>query len=158
MSQTSYGDPAVGFVGQVAETSMLNNRVTKIATESVPYGSFVCYEGTGAATRCALPAAATDVTDVGFGFAILDAARETVAGGFATEEDVPVLESGVIWLTTEDLSTVNGPVFVRHAGGTLGAVRSDADGGNATALPGARFEEARATAGLVKVRLTPQTA
>ncbi len=81
---------------------------------------------------------------------------QTETDAFEPGDEMSVLRSGDIWVYAEDAVTFNAPVFVRRtAAGTevLGAVRSDADGGDAITWPGAVFRDTSTGAGLVRVRL-----
>ena len=88
---------------------------------------------------CDLPAGAAEVV---LGMSVYRAAKEEGTSAFydATEQ-VTILKKGKGFALCETACTKGGQVFVRHTGGNEGQVRNDADGGNATALPGARFDE-----------------
>jgi hypothetical protein len=83
--------------------------------------------------------------------------------GIGTEVDhfepgtkMSVLRTGDIWVVAEEAVTFGAQVFVRIvATGTelAGAVRSDVDGTDAIAWPGAIFRDTSTASGLVRVRL-----
>jgi hypothetical protein len=70
---------------------------------------------------------------------------------------VSVMEEGEAVVEVEDAVAFNGPVFVRinnpGPGQKLGGLRSDADGGNAIQMTGARFRSATSGLGLAKVAI-----
>jgi hypothetical protein len=69
---------------------------------------------------------------------------------------VSVMTEGVIWVETEDTVAYGGTVYVRiTASGSeqLGAFRSDADGGDAIVMTGAKFYSATSGAGLAKIKI-----
>ena len=62
--------------------------------------------------------------------------------GYADGDPMPVMKKGRVWVPVEDAVTADTAAFVRFvAAGAeqLGAFRSDADGTDAVALPGAKF-------------------
>lgn len=69
-------------------------------------------------------------------------------------ETLAVMRKGSIWVVTEDACAPGGDVYTRVGGtGQMGAFRSDADGGNAVQIPGARWERASAANGLNKLAM-----
>lgn len=116
------------------------------------------------AGEAALPGAASvDADFLGvFVNATIDA-KVNDGAGFATVDGVDpgetlsVMRIGDTVVATEDAVAFNGQVFMRiqnaGAGQTLGGFRSDADGGDAIAITGARFRSATAGAGLARVSL-----
>jgi hypothetical protein len=75
---------------------------------------------------------------------------------FAPGNSVSVMEEGTTVVLTEDAVAFNGPVFMRIvATGTeiFGAFRSDADGGDAIAIAGAKFRSATTAAGLAQIKV-----
>ena len=105
-----------------------------------------------------LPTAGADfAAGTEFGFAVRQEFQEFNGQGYADGEPITVMHVGYIWVEVEAAVTSGAPVFIRTgagAGGTaLGAVRGDADGGTATALPGGRFDTGTLGAGLAIVRL-----
>lgn len=85
------------------------------------------------------PAAAGDLaTDTARGIALLDETRyQDTDGYYESDDGVPVeyIRSGFVWVEVEDAVTAGNALFVRHtagAGEVLGAIRSDADGTDAT--------------------------
>ena len=152
MSQTAYSiDTPVAIPGMVADAGMDKKIVTGSAQVAIAFGLYVCHNAGGGDSEITLPAAAGDVTNLGRGFAIADTSREYDATGYVVDSAVPVMEEGTLWVSVEDAVDVEGPVFIRTAAGTLGSARSDADGGDATVLPGAKFASSTTAAGLAKV-------
>ena len=77
---------------------------------------------------------------------------ETIEAGAS----VSVARKGCFVCTVEGAVTKGAPVFVRTTAAgaeVLGALRGDADGGDAIALPGAQFGSTTTGAGLALVRL-----
>lgn len=76
---------------------------------------------------------------------------------FAPAAQVSVLEAGEVVVNVEDAVAFNGAVFMRTANATaaapLGGFRSDADGGDAIAITGARFRSSTTGAGLAVLKL-----
>jgi hypothetical protein len=151
MSQLSYAiDPTRALEGQIADSTLFRDIVSRLAQADIPFGRFVTRHTAGDDDQVRLPALTGEVTATGVGFAIVDVSIEaaTVGGGDGTweaEDSVPVMRRGRIVLVPEDDVTAGDPVFVRFtaggAGETPGRVRSDIDGGDAVQLPGAFFVE-----------------
>lgn len=82
----------------------------------------------------------------------LSAAPTTETAIYADNATVPVLDSGKIWVKTEDACTERGAVYVRiapsGANTQIGAFRSDADGGNAVLVTNARWDRDSGANGL----------
>lgn len=75
---------------------------------------------------------------------------------FEPGDKMSVLREGDIWVFAEDAVTFNDPVFVRTTATGVeqfGAVRSDADGGDALTWPRAVFRDTSTASGLVRIRL-----
>lgn len=136
---------------------------------SVPFGVFVTQDlnitGQGADNIARLPFATGEVTTerLALGFAIHNQAKENVlvsSGlseiGYLTQSTMSILHKGIFWAQVEDAVIAGGAVFVRFVAGTgeqLGAVRSDADGSDAVALPNARFKTSASAGGLAQISL-----
>jgi hypothetical protein len=113
--------------------------------------------------KARLPQAAADITDakIALGFTRMTQAAEQNYGsaggvGYALESSMSIMRKGRIYVMTEDAVTDGGAVYVRHvagAGETLGSVRSDADGSDASILPGAAFRKATSASGISIVEL-----
>lgn len=69
---------------------------------------------------------------------------------FEANESMPVVRKGYVYVKVQNAVAKDAPAFARHASGNEGQFRSDADGGNATAVPNAYFRSA-AGAGEVAV-------
>ena len=80
---------------------------------------------------------------------------------FAPSSTVSVLEAGEVVVNVEDAVAFNGAVFMRTANATaaapLGGFRSDADGGDAIAITGAKFRSSTTGSGLAIVKLNRPT-
>lgn len=163
MSQTSYQqDPNPGLEGQLVDASPYNEIVTGVAEAAIIFGRFVFRSAAGAADdrppMVDTPALTGDVTGpLLIGVAMSDPTKEAGAG-WAIGDVVRIMRRGRIWMVTEDAVIYGAPVFVRFtAGGSgIGSVRSDIDGGDAVALPGASFRGIAGIAGLVPVEYNPQ--
>ena len=159
MSQTSYSlrAKAAGIPGQLScpvQEAVLDSKINALA---MPAGIFVCYDAADDAVK--IPAASGAVTTTGCGFVKKDIAierQQSQTADYPAKSGVTVMRRGRMFVTTEDLSTFGGQVFVRiTANGAgklqLGAVRSDADSGNAVALPGCRFIRTVGATGLTEL-------
>jgi hypothetical protein len=123
----------------------------------------VVVETSGDTPIVRLPVLTGEVTgDLAYGFALTDPtkpmanASAPTASNYAQYDQVPVLHQGSVYLLAEDaVATYGKPVFVRFTDGggalTIGRVRTDADGGEAVALPGAYFAGTCGAGELVKV-------
>ncbi len=156
--QTTYEIEHVASVEGAVVDGQLKNINSGPAVGAVPFGRIVTREN--AAGAVALPNASDDVTIRGMGAAVR--MQDQVADAsdvlqYEDEQDVSILDFGVIYLRPEDAVTYGAPVFVRFAaggGGTaLGSVRSDADTATAVALPGAKFMSSAAGGALCPVRI-----
>ncbi len=158
MSQTSYAlRTSAGIPGELScplQDAVLDSKINALA---MPAGIFVAYDAADDAVK--IPALAAQVTTTGCGFVKKDVAIERQQGqtvDYPAKSGVTVMRRGRMFVTTEDLSTFGGQVFVRiTANGAgklqLGAVRSDGDSGNAIALPGCRFIRTVAATGLTEI-------
>ena len=146
-----------GIPGELScplQDAVLDSKINALA---MPAGVFVCYDAADGA--CKVPAAAASVPTTGFGFVKKDVATERQSGqtvDYPAKAGVTVMRRGRMFVTTEDLSTFGGPVYIRiTANGAgklqLGACRSDADSGNAILLPGCRFIRTLAATGLTEI-------
>jgi len=130
-----------GLAGQLADVG--NADIVTRANASggaIPFGVFVTK---GAAQREAtLPDATGEVTGLtGLGV-VLRSHTQPQGEGYADSDPMPVLKRGRVWVPVEDAVTAESAAFVRFVAGVgeqLGAFRSDADGTDAVALPGAKF-------------------
>ena len=76
--------------------------------------------------------------------------------GYSDGDPMPVIKKGRVWVPVEDAVTAESAAFVRFvAAGAeqLGAFRSDADGTDAVALPGAKFVSDAEAGGLALLDL-----
>ncbi len=165
MAQLSYSvNMAIGAEGAIAEGAIPNRKVSGRAASAIPPGRGVFAAATGEdPPLVALTNATGKVTGLDFvGFSILDSTAESsdgTNGAFAANDILAILKQGEIWLRSETaVAAAYTQVFVRFTAGagdlTIGRVRTDVDGTNAVALPGAIFLDTCAAGALVKVRYT----
>jgi len=115
--------------------------------DSIPFGAVVVNDDrqtanadTGKLEQCRLPRLSADITSRHvLGVVIADTSKLTRStepyGGYGAGEAVPILKKGRIWMSVEDVATVDngGLVYVRStASGTeeLGAIRAADDAGD----------------------------
>ena len=132
-------------------------------TQKVPFGVGVVSdpraENSGEQAR--LPRTSAEITGGTFqGISVGDVSYPNEDGtGYASQSSMPILRDGPIWVRTEDACEEGGQVFCRFADPTaaygLGSFRSDADGSDAVALPGAMFRRTSVAGGLNQVELNP---
>ena len=141
--------------------SILSNATSQAAGGvSLPLGVGVV-PGSAAEFAVAPSAGKTDADFLGI--TIMGTVEIMVNDGLATSLSVfapgcsvSVMEVGACVVQTEDAVAFNGPVFMRIvATGTevFGAFRSDADGGDAILITGAKFRSATTGAGLAVVKV-----
>ncbi len=137
--QTSYNvDPEVGVVGTIAESGTKTTRA-RVAAGPVRPGQYVVLNG----KSCAHPTAQPTPQTRG-GIALRDPYKQN-NGVYGTGDLVDIAIDGAVWVASEDAVTEDGPAFVRHVATDpeeLGALRSDADGTDATHVPGLYFRSA----------------
>ncbi len=123
--------------------------------QEIPFGRILVYDARLGDDFARLPRLATDLTgNLALGVALRDSSKAPNANGYADESIIPIMRSGRAYMIAEDAVLAGGAVFVRHvagAGESLGRVRSDADGSDATALPGARYFSGASAGALVIV-------
>ena len=140
--QTSVNDYRdKGLAGQLADIG--NHDVITRANaygDTIPFGVFVtkgANEG-----EAVLPDATGEVTGL-VGLGVVGRSNMQPQGeGYADGDPMPIIKKGRVWVPVEDAVTAESAAFVRFvAAGAeqLGAFRSDADGTDAVALPGAKF-------------------
>jgi hypothetical protein len=164
MSQTAYTqEPAVALEGMLVDASFDKDIVSGIAEVDITFGKFVFRSAAGAADDrppvVDVPDLTTDVTGpLLIGVALSDVTIEQAATpvGWPANSTVRIMRSGRVWMVTEDAVTYGAPVFVRFNGGNEGGVRSDVDGGNAVALPGASFRSIAGAGEFAIVEYHPQ--
>lgn len=150
--QTSYSiSMAVAQTGQLADLGP-NDIVSKVNVVDAltSFGLAVVQGATD--DQAHLPSLSTDKV---IGVVVHVANREQALGtgivGFKKSDVLPVLMKGRIWVLVDGPVVVNGPVFVRFAGGQAGVFRSDADTANATLVDGASFATSAFAGGLAIV-------
>lgn len=125
--------------------------------QELPFGRVVVRDENRGDKFVRLPRLTGDVTGgTDIGVVLADTSKEFNAGGHKDKTNVPVLRNGRVIMRCEDAVVLGGDVFVRFvagAGEELGTVRSDADGSDAVALPGAQFRETGIAGALVIVEL-----
>ncbi len=143
MSQVTmyqYMDPTKP--GVVASPPHLNTVYPRLAPAGgIHAGQFVC-NGTG--DVCALGEDANAINLKGLGFAIRDGSFAANSGAvpmYAENDDVPVLNRGLVWAKAVEAMAVDDPVFVIVASTNRGFIRNDADTANAVQLAGARVRD-----------------
>lgn len=130
-----------GLAGQLADVGNADI-VTRANAygDTIPFGVFVT-KGTNEG-EAVPPEATGEVTGlVGLGV-VVRSHTQPQDEGYADGDPMPVLKRGRVWVPVEDAVTAESAAFVRFvAAGAeqLGAFRSDADGTDAVALPGAKF-------------------
>ncbi len=138
--QTSYvQDPVLGQAGQVADD--FNSDVeTRVAGGAITAGLFAIASAEG---KCTVPAAAFNA-EKALGIVRLDPNR--TSADYILNDSLAVIRKGRVWVevASDTPAVADTPAFVRiTANGagklTLGAIRANADGGNAVAIPGAYF-------------------
>ncbi len=158
MAQTSItANSAIGQAGTFAN-NVRTATIARVANETIPPGAYVVVTADDDST-CELPDAEAEVTGDtttarGLGIAMLDHRRTTA--NYSAGDVVTIMTHGEIWVATEDSSTAGDRPFVRHtdAATTLGTFRSDADGTDADALPGAVWISTQGSAaGLAIVKI-----
>jgi hypothetical protein len=117
---------------------------------NVPFGVLVVEDATGLSDeRAHLPQATGDITTVGkvAGISVHNHGVEQNKGGinnlgYEPQSAMNLLKKGRIYVTVEDAVVKTGLPFVRFVAGAteqLGSFRSDADSGDAVALPNASY-------------------
>ncbi len=147
MSQLSHTqDPARAFEGMEADGSTVKERISTLAAEIIPFGRLVVADDAqDSPPTVVLPSTTGEITDGhAMGVSVADVSHQEGptlgVNQYAVEDTVPALRRGRINVISEDVvAAIGTPAFVRFAAGNLGAFRTDAAGGDAVALPGARF-------------------
>lgn len=143
MPQSSVSnDPAIAREGQAASINRLDTvSYLNLSGGDIPYGRVVVMDTADGSAR--LPALTGEITGgTALGITIADSSKAPNAGGYADNDQLPILRKGQIYMIAEDAVAAGGDVFVRFSasgGESLGRVRSDADTSDAVALPGARY-------------------
>ena len=130
-----------GLAGQLADIGRADV-VTRVNASggNIPFGVFVtkgANEG-----EAVLPDASGEVTGL-VGLGVVGRSHTQPEGeGYADQDPMPIIKKGRVWVPVEDAVTAETAAFVRFVAAgdeQLGGFRSDADGGDAVALPGAKF-------------------
>lgn len=161
-AQTSYTiDPPIAREGMLADGQYTVFSKLVGEADGIPAGRVVVHDpdATDPSDRKAyLPRDTADVTSRTWGISIYDAGKmpNTPEAEFEVTYSMPIARTGRVWMVSEDAVVVGGPVFVRFVATDpeeLGRVRSDADGADAVALPGARFITNAGAGELVQVEI-----
>lgn len=136
--QTTYVfEPAVAMAGMVAD--MTNKTVlTKLVDIALDAGQGVVTGADG--ERCKLPVDAASVANFQ-GVALYDASKEPrTANRYKATDAAGVLRRGRVWVKTDAILVVDGPVYLVNGsgGGVAGNFRPDADTAAATLIAGAK--------------------
>lgn len=139
-------NPAIGFAGQVADGVAFDAITLKNAdTVSMPFGAIVSFKTAGATSdKDAILTASTGAILAGIlmhkhsyerTWTLPDGtiAGELDAVGLVVGVTFSTMRKGHIYVVCEDGCTVGAKLWVRYAGGTLGAARST-DAGGSTCL------------------------
>ena len=148
----TYGTETTPRRGQIA--SLMAPTLGYLTAAAMPAGVFVCAGST--AQTCKVPTSEAEVLQ-SLGVVVWSASElaptDTTTNDYPASTVVPVLDQGEIWAVCEEAMAVTDDVYVRRgAGGTYGAVRTDADT-TATLLPNVRVVTASSGAGVVKLRV-----
>lgn len=138
--------------GQIA--SIGSGTLSYLTAAAQPAGVFVC--NGSVVQSCKVPTSAAEVLQA-IGVAVWSASElppsDTTTNDYPADCVIPIAHDGDIWVVCEEAMAVTDDVYVRRgAGGTYGAVRTDADS-TATLLPNVRVVTASAGAGVVKLRI-----
>lgn len=133
-------NPPLGRAGQQYDNGPDNVQVTKIATEAIPFGSWVSFTAEGI---CENPDSAAEITNIhGGGIALIDPTKPSQVG-YEIGDSVRVLVKGRVWVPTEEAVANTDTPFARHTAGGGGSVkgvfRNDADTASAATPANTRF-------------------
>ncbi len=158
MTQTTA--PAINmetaFAGLIADGMQPKDVVSKVNVVAAVLLGYLVSLGADGDDSIIAPAAAGDVTTTPIGVVMHSHAIESSPSGdpqWPIKSTPSILREGRIWVVVEDAVDAQAPAFVVHTGGDEGVFRSDVDGGNASALPGAKFVTSTTGAGLAVVEL-----
>ena len=132
---------------------------------AIGFGYFVCQDPQDV-NKARSPITATDVTASGTALGItmhtqavtqnLISTGSDGSDGYALGSAMSIMRKGRIYVQVEDAVVAGNDVYIRHvagAGETLGACRSDADGSDASVLPGAKYRSSAAASGIAIVEI-----
>jgi phage tail sheath protein FI len=148
--QTSIGiNPPIGLPGLEYDSSF-SDVVTKIAAETIPFGSWVSFT---AEETCELPDDATEAGSREGGVALLDQNKPSGVG-YVAGDPVRVMRRGRVWVAPEHAVTNVDPVYVRHTAAGAekkGAFRKDADTTDASIPTGAKWFKGGSTLAVLEL-------
>jgi hypothetical protein len=144
MSQTSVQTAVaqtgvIGVPGDAYDASP-TDRVTKIATAAVAFGTWVDFHTEDKGQNPVTTGAVTALPHGGI--AMRDPNLASASGGYAIGDAMTVMVRGRAFVVTEETVVVTDTPFVRFATGTvttLGGFRNDADTATCVAAPNAKF-------------------
>lgn len=127
---------------------------SRLAEEDLPFGRAVV-RGTDAENEVALPTPGDLATSF---MGVVQRVQDDVADANDVLEvkagkEATIADFAEIWVEVEDAVVAGGAAFARVAAGNLGLFRSDADGGDAEAVPNAVYDSAAAAGGHAKLRV-----
>ena len=139
--------PAIGLPGEPYDIGP-RDVVTKIATEAIPFGSYVSFTDD---EHCELSDSTGEVTGRQGGIALRDPSHASGVA-FVAGDPVPVMRKGRCTVAVESAVTAGGSAFVRFSGtGAQGAFRVDADTSNAVAAPKCTYFFGGSTLAVVEI-------
>lgn len=139
--------PALGLPGEPFDIGP-RDVVTKIASEAITFGSYVCFD---TEDHCELADTTGEVTGRQGGVALRDPSHASGVG-YAAGDPVMVMRKGRVIVAVESAVTAGGSAFVRFSGtGAQGAFRVDADTSNAVAAPTASYFIGGSTLAVVEI-------
>ena len=155
--QPPLDDLPLGLPGQVSRLGAFITTRTLNQAAGVHVGLLVGPSGT-AGQECASPVTEAHVQSAP-GFTCLQAMSPDfdATHQYGDNDAVAIMEFGHMYVLCEGDAVADAPVFARitaEGDEVLGAVRGDADGGDAILVPGTFFDASRTGAGLVEIRRT----
>lgn len=156
MSQTSYAEQPVGIVGNKADAG--EDMVLSRVSEGVVYMGRAVVVGVDLDNNCKAPAATGEISDTTqfLGVAIRSHAIVSSSSGDASYPDgsaVSIMSKGRVFVSPNEAVVPTDAVFCYHTGANAGRFRTDADGGNATAVAGARWRSSCGANGIAVLEL-----
>lgn len=162
MSQTAVTAQGIGIEGQIADAGQ-RDVLSRLAEGSLFFGRLAVL-GTDPDRQAKHPAAAGDMDDVLkiLGVVIsshhLESKSDGLDASYPDKETGNVMHEGRVLVKVEEAVSPTDAVFARHTANgpltKLGAFRTDNDGGNAAAVPNARFITSAAADELAVLEIT----
>lgn len=156
MSQLAYEEQGAALPGMKADSGF-DDVASVVAEGAVKFG-YAVTRGTDLEKQGRVPVLTGEVSDLTLvlGVALKTQAIESSDSGDPTYADknmMSVMKEGRVYVQVQDTVTTASAVFVRFAGGNEGQFRSDADGGDAVALPNAKWVKGAGAGELAIVQL-----